>query len=348
MKTIRSNIAYGLCVYTLHPILLRGQYPPMKNSSENSPRVLLSGASGFIGTALSRALVAHGLQPVHLQRKDHASDASHVHWNPYARSSPIVASADLMRLEDSSVAIHLAGDNVAEGRWTSEKKKRMWESRVTTTTALSQLLAGLNSPPSLLICASAIGYYGNRGNQVLTEASPAGLGYLSGLCVAWEQAADVARQRGLRVVHLRFGVVLGPGGGALAKMAPLFRLGLGGRLGGGQQWVSWIFLNDVLQAILHICAHPNVTGAVNLVSPHPVTNLELTKTLGQALHRPTLMPAPAFALRAVLGEMADATLLASARVLPTELTNSGYIFQHPTLRSALDAAFQSSPPALLG
>ena len=315
---------------------------------KNLPRVLLSGASGLIGGALLRSLVAKGLQPVQLHRKQHAFNTSHVSWNPYAADGPPVAPSDMKFLEGAQVAIHLSGDNLAEGRWTPEKKQRMWNSRVTTTAALSQLLVGLSSPPPLLICASAVGFYGNCGDELLTESSPAGIGYLPEMCVAWEQAADVARQRGLRVVHLRFGIVLAKGGGALAKMVPIFRLGLGGKLGDGRQWVSWVSLEDVIQIIHHVIAHPTLDGALNIVSPQPVTNLELTKTLGQILHRPTLIPAPRFALRAAFGEMADAALLASTRVLPTVLTESGYVFQHPTLHSALAATFQSEPSALLG
>ncbi len=315
---------------------------------QNSSRVVLSGASGLIGRSLSRSLVAQGLHVVQLVRQMEHSTPHQIFWNPYAVGIPVVLPSAMPSLEGLRVAIHLAGDNLASGRWTPEKKKRMWDSRVTTTRAIATLLSNLASPPDLLICASAIGYYGDRGDELLTEASSAGSDYLSEMCVAWEQAADIARQRGIRVVHLRLGVVLTCNGGALAKMLPLFRLGLGGRLGRGHQWISWIALEDVVEIIDHIRTHANIVGPVNVVSPHPVTNMELTQTLAQVLHRPALIPAPTFALRAVFGEMADATLLASVRVLPATLLQSGYAFQHSTLKSALAAALHPLPHALLG
>lgn len=316
------------------------------NEINSSARVLLSGASGLIGRSLLRSFVAQGLHPIQLKRRiqqPHPSqnpshNPSQIFWNPYAAGTLPVLPSEMPRLEGLRVAIHLAGDNLASGRWTVEKKQRMWQSRVTTTGAIASLLASLPTPPELLICASAIGYYGDRADELLIESSSAGTGYLPQLCVAWEQAADAARQQGIRVVHLRFGVVLAGHGGALEKMLPLFRLGLGGRLGHGNQWISWISLDDVVRVVDHICSHTDIVGAVNAVSPQPATNAEFTRTLAHILHRPAIIPAPAFALRAVFGEMADATLLASTRVLPTSLLQSGFVFQHATLESALAAA----------
>ncbi|HEX4021833.1 MAG TPA: TIGR01777 family oxidoreductase [Acidobacteriaceae bacterium] len=309
------------------------------------PQILLSGASGLIGNALRRSLAAQGLQSTMLVRSAPQPGSSAIFWNPYATGTRDDLQLDVRRIEGMRAAIHLSGDNLSIGRWTEAKKKRIWVSRVITTQALVRILTHLESPPEVLICASAVGYYGNRGEEILTEDSPSGDGYLAELCVAWEQAADAARQRGIRVVPLRFGVVLARGGGALVKMLPLFKTGLGGRLGNGRQWMSWISLPDIVRIVDRVLSDASLKGPINAVAPHLVTNAEFTRTLAHILHRPALIAAPAFVLRAAFGEMADAALLASTRVLPARLENADFVFQHATLDAALHAAFSSGNAA---
>ena len=241
---------------------------------------------------------------------------------------------DTAQLGPTDAVIHLAGESLAEGRWTESRKRRLRESRVQGTRVLCEAMVQLPQPPKVIVCASAIGYYGNRGDELLTENSGAGAGFLAQLCQQWEAAAQPAVQRGIRVVNLRFGIVLSPAGGALAKMLLPFQLGLGGPLGNGRQYMSWIAMDDVLGAIYHVLLIPNLQGPVNAVAPTPVTNRELTKTLGRVLCRPTLFPAPAGILRLVLGELADEALLASARVTPARLQATGYSFRYPTLEGA--------------
>jgi uncharacterized protein len=240
-------------------------------------------------------------------------------------------------LEGISAAIHLSGVNISARRWTSAYKREILESRVTPTRALAALLAGLESKPEVLACASAIGIYGDRGDELLTEASTPGSGFLAGVCAEWEEAAQAAKDAGIRVVHIRFGVVLSPEGGALKRMLPLFRSGLGGRLGSGRQWMSWITLADTIRVIEFAVETTNISGGVNLVAPNPVTNEEFTRALGKVLSRPTMLPAPAFALKLMVGEMAPATILASERVQPAKLRAAGFEFAHPEIEGALRA-----------
>jgi hypothetical protein len=300
----------------------------------NTPsRVLISGASGMIGTELVRAFNANRISVVRLVRKPRPDSQQEICWSPV--SSPAIA--DPSQLEGFDAVIHLSGANVAGHRWTSSYKRDIVESRTNTTRALALLLAGLKNLPQVFLCASAIGIYGNRGDEILTESSTPGSGFLAECCAAWEASAQPAKAAGIRVAHLRFGPVLSPEAGPLAKILPLFRLGLGGRLGSGHQWMSWIAQPDAVGAIAHILDTPQLTGPINMVSPIPVTNVEFTRTLAQALHRPALLPAPAFALRAALGEMADEVLLASERVIPEQLTQAGFHFQHPQLAPALES-----------
>ncbi|MGC1300705.1 MAG: TIGR01777 family oxidoreductase [Alloacidobacterium sp.] len=305
----------------------------------NTPsRVLISGASGLIGTSLVRAFTANRIAPdqvsvVRLVRKPTSENRQEICWSPLSPQ----AIADLSELEDFDVVIHLSGANLAAHRWTPAYKREIVESRVQTTQALSLLLAGLKHPPQAFLCSSATGIYGNRGDEILTENSTPGSGFLAESCMAWEAAADSARAAGIRVVHLRFGVVFSAQGGALAKMLPLFRLGLAGRLGSGHQWMSWISLPDVVNVVSYILTTPELTGAINMVSPIPVTNAEFTRTLARAVHRPAILPAPAFALRAALGEFADEALLASTRAVPGQLMQVGYRFQHEQLASAFES-----------
>ncbi len=308
--------------------------------------ILLTGASGLLGSALRRAFATDGIPCVQLVRSAAQVGEGRVLWNPNA--SPCVQPADWPRLEGARAAIHLSGESLAAGRWTPERKRRFWQSRVESTRNLSALLAQLQTPPPVLLCASAIGFYGDRGDTELTEKAAAGVGFLPELCQAWEQASDAARARGIRVVHLRLGVVLAREGGALAKMLPLFRLGLGGRLGHGRQWMSWITLNDAVRAILHVLNGPRLIGPVNLVAPQPVTQAEFTRTMARQLHRPALAHVPAFVLRLLLGEMAESMLLASTRAVPARLLGDGFVFERADLNRALQAELHSDAAALLG
>ena len=260
----------------------------------------------------------------------HAPNAeTEVEW------SPDRYSIALARLEGFDVVVHLAGESIAEGRWTDEKKKRIRESRVKGTRLLGDALANLSQPPKTLVCASAIGYYGDRGDEVLTEASAPGKDFLSDVCVEWEKATALASEKGIRVVNCRFGIILDADGGALKKMLPPFRMGVGGKIGSGQQWMSWIALDDVVRGIKFALANDSIRGPVNFVVPAPVTNARFTKTLGKVLSRPTLFPIPAFGVRLLFGEMADALLLSSQRVAPTVLQTSNFLFQYSQLEAAL-------------
>ncbi len=295
-------------------------------------KVLVTGSSGLIGSALVPFLRSSGSSVTRLLRSPTPSKGDvglEIVWNPGGPASPP------LNLEGFDAVVHLAGENIAEGRWTEAKKARIRESRTKPTRALSEVLAKLNHPPKTLVCASAVGYYGDRGDEILREGSAPGSGYLPDVCLAWEGATASAVQKGIRVVHLRFGVVLAATGGALAKMLPPFRMGVGGKVGNGRQYMSWIALDDVVGAIHHTLITDRLIGAVNGVAPNPVTNLEFTKTLGRVLSRPTPFPLPAVAARIAFGEMADALLLASARVIPARLLETGYQFRYPDLEGAL-------------
>ncbi len=299
----------------------------------------------MLGSALQHALVARHLRVLKLVRQA-AALPGELRWDP-AAAKPISSPE---ALEGLWAAIHLSGASVAAHRWTAAYRREMTASRVGTTHALACALARLQRPPQTLLVASAVGIYGHRGDELLDEASAPGSGFLADLCRQWEAAAQPAVEAGIRVVHLRFGVVLGPGPGALARMAPLFRLGLGGRLGSGRQWMSWISLADAIAAMYFIVSNRSLAGPVNLTAPRPSTNAEFTHALGQVLHRPVLLPVPAFALRLALGQMADEALLASARVFPAKLLAAGFRFAHPIVDEALPVAFasekQSRCPAL--
>ena len=243
-------------------------------------------------------------------------------------------------LEGLEAAIHLSGVNLAERRWTPAYKREIEASRVESTAVLAAMLAGLKRPPKTLLVASATGFYGNRGDELLDEGSSAGKGFLPEICAKWEAASESAQGEGIRVVQLRLGVVLGPEG-ALKKMLPIFRLGLGGRLGSGRQWMSWIGLGDAVRAMLFAIKMETLSGPVNITAPQPVTNAEFTRALGRALHRPAVMPVPALVLRMMFGEMADEALLASTRALPGKLTAAGFQFGQPTVDEALAAGVGS-------
>lgn len=296
--------------------------------------VLVTGASGLIGSALRPALVAAGHRPVALVRRP-AAGADEVSWDPAS------GRLDRASIEGAGAAVHLAGVGIGDKRWTDKQKRLLRESRVQATGLLSRAIAALRDPPPVLVSASAIGYYGDRGDEILTEKSGPGDGFLPDLCQAWEAATAPAEQAGTRVVHIRSGIVLTPEGGALAKLLPLFRFGLGGRFGSGQQWQSWISMHDEIAAILHVLG-ASVAGPVNLTAPNPVRNRELAATLGRVLHRPAVLPVPKFGPSLVVGsELAENLLYFSQRVLPHRLEESGFTFAHRSLEGALGCMLNS-------
>lgn len=285
----------------------------------------------MFGTALRESLTARNVSVLQLVRRAPLAP-NQLQWDP--ASTPAIPHAE--SLEGLTAVIHLSGANVAAHRWTPEYKREMVESRIGSTRALATVLAGLRNPPQMLLVASATGIYGNRGDELLDETSPLGSGYLANLCQEWEAAAQPAAESGIRVLHLRFGVILGPGpGGALARLLPLFRLGLGGRLGNGRQFMSWISLADALEATLFLLQSSNLAGPFNLTAPNPITNSEFTSAIARRLHRPAFFSVPAFALRLALGQMAGEMLLSGARAYPAKLTAAGYQFAHPSLVHAL-------------
>jgi uncharacterized protein (TIGR01777 family) len=293
-------------------------------------RVLISGASGLLGTALTRALHSEGHETLALVRR--MAREGEVQWDPRQPLDPA-------KLAGCDAVVHLAGKNIA-GRWTEKFKHEVLESRSAGTRTLATAAAESlrrTGEPRVFVSASGIGYYGSRGDEVLTEASAAGGGFLAEVCRRWEAATDPARDAGVRVVNLRIGVVLAKDGGALKPMLPPFRLGLGGRVGSGKQWWSWVSLDDVIGAML-FALHGDSQGAVNLVAPAPVRNAEFVKALGKALHRPTIFPLPEFVIRGLMGEMGEELLLTSARAVPEKLQAAGYKFRHADLDGALQAA----------
>jgi uncharacterized protein len=290
-------------------------------------KVLISGATGLIGSALIPELESGGHQITRLTRSP--GSGGDVGWNPD------VGEIDASRLEGHDAVVHLAGESIGEGRWTPEKKRRIRESRTKGTRLLAETIASLPEPPRVMVSASAVGYYGDRGNELLREDSGPGSDFLAEVCKAWEAAADPAREAGMRVVHLRNGIVLSTEGGALARTLPIFKLGGGGRIGSGRQWWSWVAMDDVVGAIVHALTDDSVEGPVNVGSPNPLTNAEYTRVLGKVLNRPTIFPLPAPAARLMLGEVADALLLASQRMEPAKLEETGYEFRYPELEGAL-------------
>lgn len=292
-------------------------------------RILVSGSSGLIGSALVPLLTTRGHTVTRLVRSAAPAAADSVRWDPEA------GAIDGPGLEGVDAVVHLAGEDISSGSWTSTKKARIRQSRVEGTALLARAMATLARPPSVLACASAVGYYGDRGDEVLTEDSAPGRDFLAAVCRDWEAAAEPARGAGIRVAHLRFGVVLTASGGALARMLGPFRMGMGGPIGSGRQYVSWVAMDDALDAIVHVLSTPSLRGAVNIASPHPVTQLEFARALGRVLGRPTVLAVPAFAARLMFGEMADAVLLASQRLEPARLLASGYVFHDPELEPAL-------------
>jgi uncharacterized protein (TIGR01777 family) len=296
-------------------------------------KVIVTGATGLVGRALVRSLLADGHGVTRLVRGGaqgfRAPGTASVHWDPDR------GVIDAKELEGHDAAVHLAGESIADGRWDDEKKRRILESRVKGTRLLAETLAGLSEKPKALVSASAIGFYGDRGDEVLREESASGEDFLSEVCREWEKATLAASQAGIRVTHVRIGVVLSVEGGALPKMLKPFKLGLGGRVGSGRQYMSWITLEDLVGIIKRALTDESLRGPVNAVAPNPVTNEEFTKALGHVLGRPTFMSVPAFAARLAFGEMADALLLSGARVVPARLQATDFQFAHTEIEEAL-------------
>lgn len=306
-----------------------------ESSAPRALRIAITGATGMVGSALAPFLTTKGHTVVPVSRR---AIAGGIQWDPAS------GSLDGTAWEGLDAVIHLAGENIAEGRWTDARKEALRTSRVQPTSLLANMLATLSRPPRTLISVSAVGIYGDRGDETLTESSTTADDFLGQLARNWESAAEPATAAGIRVVHPRFGVILSPAGGVLERLLTPFRLGLGGRLGDGWQYMSWISIGDVLGGLQHLLASDTLQGPANLTAPTPVRNQEFTETLGRILHRPTVISVPAFALRAVFGEMADALLLASQRAEPTVLTAGGYRFRYPELEGALRQLLGRSLP----
>lgn len=297
-------------------------------------RVLVSGSSGLIGSSLVPELTVRGYAVDPLVRTPPGPGEEGILWDPDS------GEVDEEGLEGADAVVHLAGAPIDE-RWTSAQKERILRSREEGTRLLAETLAGLDDPPDVLVSASAVGYYGDRGDEVLTEGKDPGDAFLSEVCQRWEQACQPAREAGIRVVHPRTGIVLSTRGGALDRMLLPFRLGLGGRIGSGDQWWPWITLSDEVRALIHLL-EGDLEGPVNLSAPNPVRNERFVDTLGDVLGRPTVFPLPAFVARLVFGEMADELLLASQRMEPARLEKDGFDFEHPELEEALESALARS------
>ena len=292
-------------------------------------KIAITGASGLIGRSLSTSLAADGHQIVPVVRRPSSTAAESIEWNP------VTGEIEASKFEGIDAVVHLAGAGIGDHRWSDSYKREILESRTKGTALLASTLASLNTPPSVMVSGSAIGYYGDTGDTAVDETAPAGDDFLASVCVDWEAAAAPAIEAGIRVPFLRTGIVLTSAGGALAKMLPLFRFGLGGRMGSGKQWWSWISLADEIGAIRWLLEN-DISGPVNATAPNPVTNREFTKALGQAMNRPTVAPVPSFGPKLLMGaELADALLFTSTRVLPRALEESGYSFAHPTIDLAL-------------
>lgn len=292
-------------------------------------KIAITGATGFIGETLVRRLQSAGHEVLRIGRARGGVGGADIQWDA---ATTLAAAA----LEGCDAVVHLAGESIAQ-RWSGPAKRAIRESRIQGTSLLARTLAGLSRKPSVLVSMSAIGIYGNRGDELLDESSPLGTGFLTDIAWEWESSADPARAAGIRVVHPRVGVVLSPAGGALARMIPIFSLGAGGKIGRGRQWMSWISLTDTMRALEFVLATPALDGAVNVTSPSPVTNAEFTDVLGRVLRRPTFAPVPEVAIDLLYGEMGRATVIEGQRVIPRKLLDAGFRFEHNDLESALRA-----------
>ena len=297
-------------------------------------KITIAAANGFIGSYLSVYLTAQGHDVSVLVRRPTGSPHRHFLWNPFT------GEIDLAAIDGQDVIINLAGKNVAEERWNDRVKREIVQSRNLATELIGKSIAKVASKPRLLLNASAVGYYGNRvADELISETSSAGTGFMASACAAWEDATRFAHDAGTRVVCLRIGVVLAGNGGALDKMLPFFRLGIGGKIGSGNQMMSWIALEEIGHIVEHIIAHQSIAGPVNLTTPHAVTNSEFTRLLGKALHRPAIFPVPAFALKLMFGQMAEEVLLGGANISPKKLLDSGYHFRHTDLLQTFENIF---------
>jgi uncharacterized protein (TIGR01777 family) len=296
-------------------------------------KILITGASGLIGTALRKAFKEKGYEMILAGRKP-STEPDYITWD----SEKGFAAEDLKKLEGLDAIIHLAGEPIGDWRWTDDKKKRIRDSRVNGTRTIIEAISKLKNRPKALLSMSGVGYYGDRGDEVLNERGGVGDTFLAEICRDWEAEARKAENYGVRVVLMRNGVVLSKDGGALATMMTPFSLGLGGVAGSGKQWLSWLSLDDMVGITNFVLENEDIEGAVNVVSPNPVTNEEFTRTLGEAIHRPTFLPLPQFAVNLIMGEMGDALLLDSARAVPKKLEDAGYEFKYPVLKPALENA----------
>lgn len=295
--------------------------------------IVIAGASGLVGTALAEALTQDGHAVRRLVRRAVSDSDTEIEWDPAN------GKVDSGELNGVDVVVNLSGENIAGGRWTEVFKQKLRASRIDSTSLLARTIAGLPHKPRVMVCASAIGFYGVRGDEPLDELSPPGDGFLAELCQEWEAASSPAREAGIRVVQCRIGVVLSTKGGALEKMLGPFRAGVGGVLGSGKQYVSWVALADLVDALRFVIDDDSIDGPVNITSPNPATNREFTHALGKAVGRPTLIPMPAFALRTMVGrQMADEMLLGGAKIYPRKLEQAGFTFDYPTIVSAISRA----------
>lgn len=291
--------------------------------------ILMSGASGVVGSALIPFFTTGGHRVTRLVRRKDLRDENERFWDPQK------GVLDIHGTDAFDVVIHLSGENIGQGRWTPRKKKKIIDSRNMTTRLIAGGIATLKTPPRAFLCASAIGYYGDRGNAVMTEENECGADFISSVCDEWEQAAFPALEKGIRTVFLRIGMVLSPVGGALQRLLPTFKIGLGGKVGSGEQYMSWISMDDLIGVVYHAINDDSLSGPVNIVAPSPVTNLELTRTLARVISRPALFTIPAWLIKLVFGEMGKEVLLASTRVEPEKIMAAGYRFRHPDLEGAL-------------
>jgi uncharacterized protein (TIGR01777 family) len=312
-----------------HATLARDLECHLSHDDQQPLTFLISGASGVVGTALIPFLTTGGHRVVRLVRNQGTRQPDEIYWHPFK------GHLDLTGIGPIDVVIHLSGENIGQGRWTPQKKKKIIESRSKSTRLLSAALTRMASPPRVMLCASAIGYYGDRGDRIMTEANECGADFISGVCSDWEAGTAPALDKGIRVAFLRIGVVLTPLGGALKKFLPPFSLGLGGKIGNGKQYMSWISIDDLIYAVQHIIHEDTIHGPVNLVAPEPVTNEQFAKSLGKVLRRPTRVPIPAGLIKGLYGRMGREILLASTRVFPQKMLDAGFTFRYPDLESAL-------------